>query len=368
MDKDKIELPLLKGSDREKAIPLAVVFGIIGMLVIVLIGCLSLTIKGEYTLTYSDKSKLDYNVYLKENDYFPTPYLPKDQQYVSSLIDYIDADFNYSFKSEENIGIEYSYYVKASVRVDNADGKNIFKEDENLVEKTKVSNLTDDSFSITENVKLNYDKYNKLATSFVEQFNISANSSLVVSLYVDVVGKHADFDKTISDKAVITLTIPLTTRQTDIKMDYKTTNTNDAILQYKSTMITNPVLFTFAVILAILDVVAIIAVIAYVIANRDNQTLYNKKLNKILKDYDKYISETVITERVEDMMRTRSLRIEVIKSFDDLIDVRDNLEKPILYHEERPGEEAVFYILAEKVGYIYVMRASEMRKGKKKND
>lgn len=368
MDKDKIELPLLKGSDREKAIPLAVVFGIIGMLIIVLIGCLSLTIKGEYTLQYSDKSKIDYNVYLKENEFFKVPYLPKDQQYVASLIEYIDADFSYSFRSEENIGIEYSYYIKAAVRVDNADGKNIFNEEENLVEKTKVTNLTDDSFSITENVKLNYDKYNKLASSFIDQYNISANSSLVVSLYVDVVGKHAEFDKKISDKAVITLTVPLTTRSTDIKMDYKASNNKNETLQYKSTMITSPVLFTFAVILAILDVIAIIAVIAYVIAHRDNQTLYNKKLNRILKDYDKYISETVITERVEDMMRTRSLRIEVIKSFDDLIDVRDNLEKPILYHEERPGEEAVFYILAEKVGYIYVMRASEMRKGKKKND
>lgn len=368
MDKDNIELPLLKGSDREKAIPLAVIFGIIGMLIIILIGCLSLTVKGEYTLTYSDVGKLDYKVYLKENNNYKTDYLPMNQQYIASLIKYIDADYNYSFRSEENIGIEYSYYIKASVKIDNAEGKNIFTEDEMIVEKTKVTNLTDDSFSITENVKLNYDKYNKLASNFIEQYNISAISSLVVSLHVDVIGKHADFDKTISDKAVVTLTVPLTNRTTDIKMTSKVAQSNNEVLQYRSTMITNPVLFTFAVILAILDIVAIVCVIAYVVVNRDNQTLYNKKLNKILKDYDKYISETVITERVEDMMRTRSLRIEVIKSFDDLIDVRDNLEKPILYHEERPGEEAVFYILAEKVGYIYVMRASEMRKEMKKKD
>ena len=88
-------------------------------------------------------------------------------------------------------------------------------------------------------------------------------------------------------------------------------------------------------------------------------------MNKILRDYDRYISETVITERVEDMMKTRSLRIELIKTFEGLIDIRDNLGKPILFHEERPGEEAIFYIITDRVGYIYVMRKDDFDKKKK---
>ena len=107
-----------------------------------------------------------------------------------------------------------------------------------------------------------------------------------------------------------------------------------------------------------------VSIIIWIIKNRDHNTLYKKKLDKILKDYERYISETVITERVEDMMKTRSLRIEVVKDFEGLIDIRDSLGKPILFHEERPGQEAVFYILSDRVGYIYVMRANDFKKKK----
>ena len=285
MEKEKIELPLLKGKDREKAIPIVVVCGIIGMLLILLIVCLSLTFKREYKLHYSDVSNLDYNVYLKENDFYDMKYLPKDKIYVSSLIDYIDADFDYIFKSDENIGLEYTYYVRASVLVNNSDGKNIFKKEETLLDKKSFSDMNKDTFSVNENVKIDYGKYNKLASDFVDQLNISADAKLVVSLYVDVLGKHAEFDKNISDKAVISLNIPLTTRGVDISMDYNLSNNVDEVLQYSSTIISNPILFGFAVLLAVLDICAIVGVIAYVIVNRDNQTLYNKKLAKILKDF-----------------------------------------------------------------------------------
>ena len=64
------------------------------------------------------------------------------------------------------------------------------------------------------------------------------------------------------------------------------------------------------------------------------------------------------------MLKTRSLRIEVVKSFNALMDIRDSLNKPILYHEEKLGEEAVFYIISENIGYIYVMNVEDFKKKK----
>lgn len=364
-DNVKVELPLLKGSDREKCIPAAVIVGLIIMVIIFFIACLSLTIKAEYTLHYSENSNLDYKVYLKENNYYEEEYLGKDRQYISTLIDYIDASFDYTFKADENIGLEYTYYVTASVLINNSEGKNIYEKVETITDRTNVDNLNGDTFNVKENVKISYDRYNNLAQNFIDEYNITADSKLVVSLYVDISGKHADFDRSFNDKAVISLVIPLTSKTIDVEMDYDLTNSVDQVLQYRETAIKNRGLFTFSIILAIIDVVAIIAVIVWIIKNRDKQTLYNKKLNKILRDYDRYISETVITERVEDMMKTRSLRIELIKTFEGLIDIRDNLGKPILFHEERPGEEAIFYIITDRVGYIYVMRKDDFDKKKK---
>lgn len=365
---EKMELPLLKGSDREKCIPLTVIIGLVCLVVFFLLASLALTFKSNYKLHYSENSNLDYTVNLKDNS-FGMKTIRKDdgKEIISSLIDNIDAKFSYNFKSNENIGLEYSYYVKATVEVNNTDGKNFYEDDEMIIEKKKFSDLSNNMFKIDEKVSIDYGKYNELARQFINTYGLSADANLVVGLYVDVVGKHANFDKKLSDSAVIELTIPLTTKTAEIKPNYQLSNSQDQILQYRSTIINNPYLFGFAITLSVLDLIAMAVIIIWIIKNRDHNTLYKKKLEKILKDYERYISETVITERVEDMMKTRSLRIEVVKDFDGLIDIRDSLGKPILFHEERPGQEAVFYILADRVGYIYVMRANDFKK-EKNND
>ena len=57
---EKMELPLLKGSDREKCIPITVIVGLIGLAVFFLLASLALTFKSNYKLHYSENSNLDY--------------------------------------------------------------------------------------------------------------------------------------------------------------------------------------------------------------------------------------------------------------------------------------------------------------------
>lgn len=371
---EKLELPLLKGNDREKCIPLTVIVGLICLVVFFLLASLALTFKSGYKLHYDENSSLNYVVNLKPNDFGMKSISnsnSKDNERViiSSLIDNIDADFRYTFKSKDNLALEYSYYIKATVKVGDSDGKSFYEDTDVILDKKKFNDLSNNMFSVDEKVTVDYEKYNAKARQFINTYGISADSKLVVGLYVDVVGKHADFDTKLSDNAVVELSIPLTTKTSEIKLNYELSNSNDKVMQYQSTIINNPVLFGFAITLSVLDLIAMAVIIIWIIMNRDHNTLYRKKLEKILKDYERYISETVITERVEDMMKTRSLRIEVVKDFEGLIDIRDSLGKPILFHEERPGQEAVFYILSDRVGYIYVMKATDFKKKKvsKKN-
>lgn len=362
MNNEKIEVLFTGEEDKEKAIPIAVISGIIIMLVVVLIGCLSLTFQKEYVVHYTDNSNLDYNVYLKPNNFYKNSFLPKDKNYISTLIDYIDAKFDYTFKSTEDFDLEYTYYMKADVLVNNSKGKNIFKQEETIINKKSFNDVSNNTFSIDENVKIDYAKYNRLASDFISSYDLQADSKVVISLYVDVLGKHAEFDKELKDKAVISLEIPLTNKTIDITMDYELTNNVDEVFQYKSTMISNPVLFTVSVIFAVLDVAGIAAIIVYVISHRDCKTIYAHKLKRILRDYDRYISETNNFKRTD---FGNDLRTEYVKSFDAIINIRDSLEKPILYHEEKVGERAVFYIIDDKVVYIYVMRAFDMKKPEK---
>lgn len=358
MNNEKIEVLFNGEEENEKAIPITIAIGTIIMLVIILIGCLSLTFQKEYVVHYTDNSNLDYKVYLKPNNFYQNSFLPKDKNYISTLIDYIDADFNYKFKSAEDFDLEYTYYMKANVLVNNAKGKNIFQQEETIINKKSFNQVKNNTFSIKENIKIDYAKYNRLASNFVTNYDLSADSKVVISLYVDVLGKHAEFDKELKDKAVISLEIPLTNKTVDITMDYELSNNNDEVFQYKATIISNPILFTMAIIFAIIDVVGIILITTYVIRHRDCKTIYAHKLKRILRDYDRYISETNNFQRTD---LEKDLRVEYVKSFDAIINIRDSIEKPILYHEEKPGERAVFYIFDDKVIYVYVMRAFDMK-------
>ena len=355
-----IELPLLKGKPKEKYIPISVGIGILILLILILIGFFACTFKRTIKLHYSEKSNIDYKVYLKPNDYYTEKYLGKNKKYVASLIDYIDTDFDYTFKADDKVDLNYTYYVVAKVEVNDASNKNLFTKEEIIKDKITVDDIKDHKINLKENIKVNYGKYNKIASDFIDQYKLTANARLTVSLIVDINGKHQEFANQLTNKEVVSYKIPLTEKTVDVEMDYKITNDADQVVQNKVAMISNKTLFTIVIVLMVVDVLAIGYVIYWVIVNRDNVTRYTLKLQKIKKDYSRYISETIITERVEDMMLTRSLRIELIKKFEDLLDIRDSLNKPILFHEERPNEEAIFYILTDRVGYLYIMRADEL--------
>ena len=80
-----------------------------------------------YYVKYDDHSELDYNVALKENQYFDETYLEKDRQYIASLIDYINANFKYNLTVKEDLEYSYKYKILANVNViDNNTNKVIY--------------------------------------------------------------------------------------------------------------------------------------------------------------------------------------------------------------------------------------------------
>ena len=48
-----------------------------------------------YYVAYTQSGGIDYNVFLKENEFFEDQYLGSNQSYVASLIDRVLVNFNY---------------------------------------------------------------------------------------------------------------------------------------------------------------------------------------------------------------------------------------------------------------------------------
>lgn len=350
-----------RAKNKEELLPVIFIGGGIIFIILACLLILTFNFKKEQKLHYVEKSNLDYKVYLKDNDFYDTPYLGKDMKYVSSLIDYVDADFDYSFSSADNFDLKYSYYIVADLQVNSSDGTNIYSKKYTLLDETPVKS-SDKNFSISENVKIDYSKYNTLARQFIRQYSITAESKLVVSLYVDLEGTHENIEKDIKDQGVVTLNIPLLGSVNDISMDYVLTNNKDAVLKYNKSFISNIPLFCTIILLMIIDIIFVVFNVLKITNSRDATTLYQLKLNKIKKEYDRYLSETILSQKLDDLYKTKSLRVILIKSFEGLLDVRDNLKKPILYHEEFVNVETIFYIIADNIVYIYVMHVNNFRK------
>ena len=103
-------------------------------------------------LTYSEKSNLDYKVYLKKNDYFKEKYLPKNRQYIASIIDYIDVFYDYTFSSSKHIDAKYKYKVVAKInaqyKVDTNSIKQVWQDEYVLSEGKELEIKDKNTFTI----------------------------------------------------------------------------------------------------------------------------------------------------------------------------------------------------------------------------
>ena len=61
------------------------------------------------SITYSKESSINYVTYLKDNNHFADQFLKDNYNYVASLIDYFNLDFNYSYVLGEAIKYDLDY-------------------------------------------------------------------------------------------------------------------------------------------------------------------------------------------------------------------------------------------------------------------
>ena len=75
-----------------------------------------------YYIEYTEKGNVDYRVNLKENSFFEDDHVGPNQSYVSSLIENVDANFNYKLQMDNaSVGFEYSYWIDAKLVISNKD-------------------------------------------------------------------------------------------------------------------------------------------------------------------------------------------------------------------------------------------------------
>ena len=331
-------------------------------LVFIIVGTIllnnSFKFNNEKITKYNEKSNLDYKVYLLKNEFYEQSYLGKDMLYVASLIDNVAIDFDYIFQSESNEDIDFTYSIAATLSISNvANTKSYFVKTYKLLEDKKLNMRNTNLQNIHEQIKIDYQYYNMVANSFKNQYGLDTESKLTV--YMIINKKNTENSNFILDNdSFMNVAIPLSERAVDISLDYKEINETRNIVEKQNVAIKSIATFGTSVVLIMLALIMLVKVMRNLSKLHKKKSVYDRYVGKILKEYDRLIAETTTLMSFDDK------EIIKINKFTELLDIHDNLQKPIMYYTVIEHESCYFYINNDNVIYILAIQKSDLEESK----
>ena len=328
----------------------AVIIGVI-VIAIIISALVSSHLNKQYYIEYTEGGSIDYDVYLKDNEFYDTDYLEKNQSYVASLIDKIIANFNYEIEMDaDDINYRYSYSIKSRLEiVDDSSGNKIFNSQKELVNVQNQSQNTSNRLTINEIVVLNYDEYNDVANRFLETYDLASDTTntLVVTLNVDVLSDCNAFSGSSVDTYSSELRIPLTTKTVNVKMTSTVPDADSKMLACARGA-GSEVFKTTAIVLCVVDALLILLLIAFIYLTRTPDITYTARVKKIVSQYKSYI------QKIKNLFETHGYQIILVDSFDEMLEIRDTIQAPILMYENEDKTCTKFLIPTDsKLLYLY---------------
>ena len=332
----------------------------------VIIGCKlitsSLSVNTNEKLHFQEKGNVKYSVCLKDNNFFEDECLNSNMSYVASLIKNIPLDFNYQFNGNfDNIVNSVDYEIIAKLIIENNDTKTKYYEKEYILTPKTTDYVKNNKtlYNLNKKVNIDYEYYNSIATNFKSQYGIDSQSYLEVYLraYNNVDSEYKD----IPASAHISVQIPLSQKAIEIKFNTQEINKSvDKFITSKSIVINGYLKFIIGIISLFLSIIFLY--FTSVIIKKYTKTIskYDKFINKILKEYDRLIVETSTFPNEKDYT------VLLINSFNELVDVRDNLHSPIMFYNVKEHKMSKFYILNDNNLYLYIVNSRDINGGDKK--
>ena len=340
--------------NREKWIFAQSVIIAVVAIAVVISALVSYQLNQKYFIGYTESGSIDYDVYLKDNEFYDSPYLDKNQSYVASLIDRIITNFYYDIDMDaEDVNYRYSYTITSRLEIiDDTSGVPIFNPEYELVSVKDKSQNSSNRLTINEIVVLSYDEYNDLASKFLETYDLAGatTSNIVLTLKVDVLSDCEAFTGSSVDTYSSELRIPLTTKTVNIKMTSSVPNAEAKMIACTRGA-GSEVFKTTAIVLGISDILLALLLVAFIYLTRTDDITYTARVKKILSQYKSYI------QRIKNLFETRGYQVILVDTFDEMLEIRDTIQAPILMHENEDKTCAKFMIPTDsKILYLYEIK------------
>ncbi|MBR6948790.1 MAG: hypothetical protein IKH54_01220 [Bacilli bacterium] len=291
---------------------------------------------------FNENSSAYYQVCLNDNEYYEDNCLSEGMEYISTLTDKINVDFNYNAVFQIPREGKYKYFIKGTITVQNdEDNKTLYTKEQNLTKKSNYV-LTQNVVSMSDTVQIPYDQVNKYAQKYLNDYGLINKVNYKVSFIVD---------DGIQEKEVSSIVIPLTKQTYSITKDELKNQSGELLIKSENWI---QYIFLGLLVLSIIPIViCIIRILYYVSKFSKNSSIYKKKLNEILSTYDRVI----ITGKDNNIIAKKD-NIYEVKTFFELLDVRDTIDKPILYYKIN-DIKSEFYVQDVDTTYKFTLKESD---------
>ncbi len=289
-------------------------------------------------ITYTEKSTVDHTVYIDDRSFFESDSVPADFSYISSIVRSIAADFTYDLAMDtDRATFKYNYSITATLQMLDRDSKAPLYAPEYVLLAPKEGVTQGNSLSIKEKVDIDFDKYNQQAFDFIEAYKLSNTSTtLIVTLYVDVVGECDQLAADNSSSYSVSLNIPLTKETFYIESEASVNTAGEKMLACPNSL--QNVFRILTLVFAPLALLAVVAFVLFTVLTRDKHIDYARKVKSIIANYHSYI------QKIGNEFSVEGYQILRIATITEMLDLRDTLQKPILMYENEDKTCSKFYI------------------------
>ena len=300
---------------------------------------------------YTETSSVDYNVYLFDNDFLDKEYPKDNDAYVTELVDRLNVKFNYELAIDaDKITYDYSYLITTRLLVTDKDSNKSLL-DETEKNKEVLNQKGAYALLINDMLDVHFAHYNERATSFVRGFKLSnTESKLIVSMSINISSKCAEFEEIEDNKHVISLNIPLNQEVVNIEEENNSPMGTTKILACKTDINSN--IFKYlGFIGGGFDVLLVALLIGFIYFTRNHDIDYTNKLRKILANYKSYI------QKIDSEFNTKGYQVLKVSTFNELLEIRDTIQKPILMNENEDKTCAKFIVPNDSlILYLYELK------------
>ncbi len=305
-------------------------------------------------IEYTEAASVDYKVQYKNNEFFDEEWINKEQSYISSLVNGIAADFKYKMDTESaEMKFDYTYAINARLVIaSKTEGTPYYTFEENIV-PTKSGRIENrDYLEIRESAVIDFVKFDQIARRFVDKYGLDGTASCTLEVSLDVNSEcgnngFAEINKVVYSTALV---VPLATDTFNIRRSSNAPENEVKALEYNGAA-ERAFFLIMSSSTAIMSVLLVLVLLVYLHLTKNEDITYASRVRKILRYYASFI------QRIEGEFDVEGYQIVNIKTFVEMLGIRDTIQSPVLMSENADETMTRFFIpTPTKLLYVFEIK------------